>query len=205
MSLFRKKPSTAARERLYDPDFACSAPGADLLRIEYDSAVWVRLPTVGVDRTDWVERVQEAYAEDLGWTPGTPDFDSIGRAADIIADTELSYTASLATFLPGGGAFGLAHVHVLDEELMLLEYADPERFLDNESSRPQTFPRGWRYNDFTRPGQGHDGYLRAHKVLETDPPIHLVGLGRFNRPRLAGPVLGVIARSRVGLTDGRVL
>jgi len=47
--------------------------------------------------------------------------------------------------------------------------------------------------------------LRAHKVLETNPPIHLVGLGRFNRPRLAWPVLGGIARASVVIADGRVL
>lgn len=209
MSLFKRKPRTTARARLADPEFPCNtAPGAVRLRVDYDPALWVRLPTIGVDRTAWIDQVREAYAEDLEWALGSPEDQRLEKAATIVADTELSYTASFAAFPRGVSSVALAHVHALDEELMTLEYADPSRILDNgTSAKPQSYPQGWHYNDFTvsDPSQPRENYLRGHKRLDTDPPIHLVGLGRFAEPSISGSVLLLFARSKVVMADGRVL
>lgn len=214
MSWFRKKPITAARRLLFDPDFACTVPGVDRLSVDYDPGAWVRLPTVGQDRTTWVGQVLAAYGEDLGWTPGTPEHAKITAAANEIADTALSYTASFVTFPPGPTDFGLAHVHVLDEELMLLNYGDPEQFLELADIRPvplkktQTYPQGWRYNSdtFIDPDSGPGVLLRAHKRLDTTPAVHLMGIGLTRgRSHHSAHALSLCARSRVVQPDGTKL
>jgi hypothetical protein len=213
VSLFKKSPPSAARQLLFDPVFACTAPGVTELRVDYDPAVWVRMPALGQDRTIWVEQVQAAYADDLGWGPGSPEHAKIDAAANEIADTGLSYTANFITFPSGPTDFALAHVHVLDEELTLLEYGDPEAYLtfaDVDPGRPrkvQTFPQGWRYGmaGFVDPVSGPGSHVRGHKRLDLDPVLHVVGIGLSRGKGIAGDVMSVFARSHVALTDGRVL
>lgn len=195
MSLFRRKPRGEARAALRAPEVACGLPGVASVTIDYDPAVWLRLPSVGVDRTEWVERALAAYAEDLGWTPGTDAHGRLEAALNAIADGELTSLASFISFDAKATRHTLAVIKLLDDELMDLEFGGPDVFLtfSNDPSRPPAKPQTF-LNSFQWAARGalnDDGsYIRvthAHRLVETDPPLHLAGTCFGSRGGDAGP------------------
>ena len=75
--------------------------------------VWVRMPTTGQDRTIVGRAGAGGVRRGPRLGPGSPEHAKVEAAANTIADTGLSYTASFVTFPPGPTDFALAHVHVL--------------------------------------------------------------------------------------------
>ncbi|MGZ4437563.1 MAG: hypothetical protein ACXVWU_06930 [Nocardioides sp.] len=148
----KKRSSVEARTRLLNTDFPCSSPGVELVRVDYDPAVWTRCPTRGEDRTTWAEQTLAAYVEDLGLSAEDPLRLRLAEALGRIADDPLSHTCTFV-HLPttGSGKDGqiLVWVDVADEEVTLLEHGTPETFLaftdldPGHPEQPQVFQNGW--------------------------------------------------------------
>ncbi|MGI9156298.1 MAG: hypothetical protein ACR2FG_06630 [Marmoricola sp.] len=205
--LFRRKPPETARRALFEPEFACRAPGVNTIRVDYDPAVWVRCPSIGVDRTDWVARVLAAYDEDHGWSASTPEHEQLATALEVIADGDLHYTANFAMFPPKLQRPVVATIDVLDEELTLLEYGDPDRFLGFRDVDAEATPdvkdwiKGVRWASRSGLDEGQFVRLtRAHRLLAHDPPVHEIGVGFSDKGRYAGELLALFGR--VSLGDG---
>lgn len=206
--LFTRKPPETARRALFDPKFGCRVPGVDTVRVDYDPTVWVRCPSVGVDRTEWVVRVLAAYEQDLGRTPLTPEHHHLETALEVIADSDLHYTANFAIFPPKLARPVIATIDVLDEELTLLEYGDPDRFLGFRDVDPEATPdvkdwiKGVRWA--SRAGLDDDQFIRltrAHRLLADDPAVHEIGVGFTDKGRYAGQLLALFGRVSLAAGD----
>lgn len=211
MSLFRRKPSSQARSALADPEVACTLPGVQSVHIDYDPAVWLRAPAVGQDRTAWVERSLSAYAEDLGWTPGTEAHGRLDAALNALVDQELPALATFISFTKDAADHDLATVKLLDDELMQLEYGGEQTFLtfDNDPSRPPVEPKTFldTVQWGARGGLDDQGryvhIMHAHRRVESEPPLHLAATYIRNRAKAdAGPFMSLVYRTRVRLTTG---
>lgn len=211
--MFGRRRDTTAREALFDPEFACTAPGVAGVHIDYDPALWVRCPGVGQDRTDWRDRVLEAYATDLAWAGNSYERRALGAALDQVANDPLPHTAN---FLMIDGKLkspaATAHLDVGDEELMLLEHGDPEVFLrfhdidPGLNENPKDYYQGWRWVTHMSPEEG--GLLihvRAHKPLATAPPLHLTGFGFCGGGKQSAQMAALFSRTRVRTDDDQLL
>jgi hypothetical protein len=211
--MFRRRRQTAARTSLFEPDFPCDAPGVAGVRVPYDPALWVRCPSTGQDRTDWHDRVLDAFAADLAWPERCFEREALDDALDKIADDLLPHTANFVMFddkLEAPPA--TAHLDVADEELTLLEHGDPDtylRFADVDPAldlKPRDFGQGWRW--ISHMGLEEGGLLihvRAHKPLPTEPALHATGFGFCGQGKQSGLMIGLFARTRVLTNDGREL
>lgn len=199
MSLFRRKPRSDARAALRVPEVACDLPGVRSVTIDYDPAVWLRLPGIGVDRTDWVERSLAAYADDLGWTPGTEAHGRLEAALNAIADGELTALAAFVSFEKQAERHLLATLKLLDDELMDLEFGGPEVFLtfSNDPSRPPATPKTF-LDSFQWAGRGgldeqgrYVELIHAYRKVDTQPPLHLTGTSLGSRGKDIGPFMSL--------------
>ncbi|MGZ4749006.1 MAG: hypothetical protein ACXVYY_18160 [Oryzihumus sp.] len=195
----KKRSSVEARTRLLNTDFPCSSPGVELVRVDYDPAVWTRCPTRGEDRTTWAEQTLAAYVEDLGLSAEDPLRLRLAEALGRIADDPLSHTCTFV-HLPttGSGKDGqiLVWVDVADEEVTLLEHGTPETFLaftdldPGHPEQPQVFQNGWSAS--AKMGLDEDGQsqwiFRNHRVFEqgTAGSVHVTagGFGGRSADRL---------------------
>lgn len=209
MSLFRRKPRSEARAALRVPEVACDAPGVRSVRIDYDPAVWLRLPWVGVDRTAWVEQALAAYADDLGWTPGTDAHGRLAAALGAIADGELPALAAFVSFEKDAQRHILATLKLLDDQLMDLEFGGPETFLtfSNDPSRPPATPK-WFLDSFQWAGRGdvddQGNYVdvtHAYRRVDTQPPLHLTGTSLGTRGKDIGPFMSLFHHVEIEPSD----
>ncbi len=205
--LLRRRPRDSARRALFDPEFACRIPGVPTVRVDYDPTVWVRCPAACEDRTDWVARVLAAYDEDFGWSADSTDHRQLETVANVVADDDLHYTGNFVMFPAKLRRPVVATIDVLDEELTLLEYGDPERFLGfldvDPDARPDVkeFVKLVRWSSRTGMDEGQIVYhIRGHRLLAADPPVHVVGVGFADRAAYAGELLALF--SDVGLVAG---
>lgn len=224
MSLFRRRaaaPTTTARAALKDPVFACATAGVASVHVDYDPAIWVRTPTPGQDRTDWVRDHLAAYASDLQLGPADELHEKARRALDTVADSASSHTCDLVSLQGAGAETGVvAYVNVVDEELGLLEHGDPEAFVTmadlaaqgGKLQRPEYFPtrrqpRSWRTSDVQSLDPqtlGTTFVRRAHRSIEADgsrPAVHLYAGGFHSQPRSVGPLLHLFTRVDVQMVE----
>lgn len=211
----RKQTPSSARRALFQPDFPCStAPAVVGVHVDYDPELWVRCPSLGKDRTGWHDEVLAAFTTDLGWSSDEPRRRRLSDALDEVANDPLAHTANFVLVPPELDENPVvANVDVLDEELNLLEHGEPARFLTfadvdpSYGAKVRTFPQGWRWNSHI--GTEPDGktlvHLRAHKALDTSPPLHVVGVAFASRGHRSGEVLSLFARFQVRMDDGRLL
>lgn len=175
-----KKVRVEARRRLVDPVFVCGVPGAPFLRVPYDPEVWVRFPGLGQDRTTWVEQVLAAYAEDYGWSADDPDYVETEKMLNVGANQPAEYTAVLLLLHPAK-EFSVVSIDALDEEGVLVKYGDPKNYLDFQDMFPKRPPTraGTRIDISSYSVVDQDWrrqyFLRAHKLLATQPDVHLIG------------------------------
>lgn len=204
-----------ARTTFRDAEFPCRLPGVATVRVDYDPAVWPRLPRVGVDRTAWAAGYLAAFVNDHELSQDDVRTENARRTLDILADQELSHTVDLVSlFVPPRETGIVTSVDVVDEELGLLEHGDPEVFLSFGDLGPglgrpqrQTFPNGrdplaWQISVL----QGRDDagetvfHLRAYRCEEATsvtPTAHLYGTAFYREPRSVAPVLHLLCRVSV--------
>lgn len=215
----KSKPVSTARSRLRETEFPCRVPGVRSLRIEYDAAVWTRLPHEGEDRTDWVAAHLAAYAEDLSLTEADAAYDEAREALDTAADTLLTHTADfMALPHPELGSGTVAYVDVVDTELGLLEHNDPETFVTMADLRPEKpvraswFPvrsdahaiRASELSSVDPDTWRREVVVRGHRSVDVDgAEVHVYG-SAFGSGILA-PAVALVLRSRLELEDGRTL
>lgn len=202
--MFGRRPATAARTALFDPDFACTVPGLPVVRVDYDPALWVRCPVVGEDRTAWVERVLSAHEEDLRWSADAPERRRLEVALNRIANDDLHYTANFAMFPGQGERPVIAFAHVTDEELTQLEFGAPESFLAfadvDPSARPtqRTFPSGMRFSSLLAPdGDAIVLNVRGHRVLVDQPRVDLTTVGFASKGKRSGDLMALFTKVSV--------
>lgn len=206
----RAAASIDARATFRDPAFECRLPGVSKVQVDYDPAVWVRPPRVGVDRTEWASAYLEAFVSDLDLPAGDVRAENARRTLEIIADQEFSHTVDLVSLsVPPRETGIVAFLNVVDEELGLLEHGDPEVFLSFGDlgpglGRPQrtTFPnkrdpRAWQTSVLQALNDAlqttfHMRAYRREEATEATPTAHLYATAFYSRPESVADVLHLL-------------